>query len=644
MMLMRRISFFLVTLGFAFVTPLTTYGQGETLPEPATAEQQPLSKEQEEEKLKLESKAVTLLEQVVSEAQALKLPENRVRVQIAAGDVLWARNQARARGFFSDAGAAIAQMRWQTDREDRDEAETRARLRRELVLTAARHDADLAFQLLSLTRPLARTNNAANDTRSGTDSDTSLDQTLLSIIASSDPKMAYRKAIESLDGGEYPAGVGSVLRQLYSKDREAFEKLSKKLLSKLTSDNLVASEEAVNLAVDWLRLGPIPEGPTGRSTNTHSSNASGQNQALGGSAYRDLMDAAITAALTAGPNITVRGQETIAFAFVTPDGFMVSSNNRRAGFSLQPLSATQPDDERQNNTRTLLTKLQELLPQIDQYLPDRAQAMRQKSTELGINNNQIAAIDLDQGTSESLMTAARSAPTQIQSHIYKQAAQKAIDEGNTERALQIATDHLDESERNVITQQIELKKTAMDASPDKLAKIRQKLAALPSDSARVRALIDLAIATEKDNPKLALTFLDSARNIVSKRASTYQDFEDQLKVAEALAARDPKRSFEVLESGIAHLNEILAAAAVVNGFEAEVFREGELPLQGGSELGNMVARYGWELGSLAKLDFDHARMTADKFQLPESRLLAKLLIAQRVLGGQQNSFGNKRHD
>jgi hypothetical protein len=157
-------------------------------------------------------------------------------------------------------------------------------------------------------------------------------------------------------------------------------------------------------------------------------------------------------------------------------------------------------------------------------------------------------------------------------------------------------------------------------------------------------LTELAAAAGKDNPKLALTFLDDARNIVSKRASNYQDFADQLKVADALAALDSKRSFELLESGIAQLNEILAAAAVVNGFEAEVFREGELPLQGGSELGNMVARYGWELGSLAKLDFDHAKMTADKFQLPESRLLANLLIAQRVLGGQQNSFDDKLRD
>ena len=52
-------------------------------------------------------------------------------------------------------------------------------------------------------------------------------------------------------------------------------------------------------------------------------------------------------------------------------------------------------------------------------------------------------------------------------------------------------------------------------------------------------------------------------------------------------------SFDLIESGIAQLNELLAASAVVDGFEAEVFREGELPLQGVSELSNMVARFGW---------------------------------------------------
>jgi hypothetical protein len=147
----------------------------------------------------------------------------------------------------------------------------------------------------------------------------------------------------------------------------------------------------------------------------------------------------------------------------------------------------------------------------------------------------------------------------------------------------------------------------------------------------------VAIATEKDNPQLAVAFLNIARNIASKKAINYEDFENQLKVADAFAALDIKSSFDMLEWGIPQLNEILAAAAIVNGFEAEVFRDGELPLQGGSELGNMVARYGSELASLAKIDFARARIAADKFQLPESRLLAKLLIVQHVLGNKASN-------
>src|SRR6266571_8687090 len=71
----------------------------------ATAQASPDPQQQQEEKAKLEKKATVLLDQVVSEAQALKLPENRIRVQIAAGDMLWDRSAARARGLLVDAGA-----------------------------------------------------------------------------------------------------------------------------------------------------------------------------------------------------------------------------------------------------------------------------------------------------------------------------------------------------------------------------------------------------------------------------------------------------------------------------------------------------------------------------------------------------------
>jgi hypothetical protein len=250
--------------------------------------------------------------------------------------------------------------------------------------------------------------------------------------------------------------------------------------------------------------------------------------------------------------------------------------------------------------------------------------------------------NMQQGDSESLLNVASTAPPPIQSRLYQQAARKAVDEGNTDRALQIANDHLNESARNSIMQAIDFKKLTSAVSADKLGEIRQKLAALPSDSDRIRYLADLAAATQKDNPKLALRFAEDARSLVSKRAVNYQDLENNLRVAEVFAAIDPKRSFEVLEPGIAHLNELLAAAQVLSGFEVEVFRDGELPLQGGSQLGRVVARYGQELASLARLDFEHAQITAEKFQFTEPRLMAKLSIVQSAFGVRQTSLDNNR--
>jgi hypothetical protein len=310
-----------------------------------------------------------------------------------------------------------------------------------------------------------------------------------------------------------------------------------------------------------------------------------------------------------------------------------------------PSQSLDPAQTQQNNARMLLRGLQGILPQIDQYLPERSQAVRQKLTELNMGDNSLADFGNQMrnvmqqgGDSESLANAASTAPAPLQPRLYQEAARRAVDEGNTDRALQIANEHLDESSRNSIMQAVDFKKLTTTVSPEKMGEIRQKLAALGSDSERVKYLGELALATQKDNPKLALRFAEDARSIVSKRATDYEDLGDQLKVAEVFAAIDPKRSFEVLEPGITQLNELLVAAQVLSGFEVDVFRDGELPLQGGgSELGVMVTRYGQQLASLAKLDFEHAQITAEKFQMAEPRLMAKLAIIQGAFGVRSNT-------
>ncbi len=613
----------------------------------ATAQQSPDPQKQQEEKAKLEKKAIALLEQVVTDSQGLRLPENKIRVQIAAGDMLWEKNPARARGLLNDAGAMLGQMMVDVDRTDRSELQSLNQIRQELVLTAGRHDAELGYQLLRSTQqqqPPAAAGNPRQGRQFVFDQGNNLEQNLLATIAASDPKVAYQKTIESLDKGEFPTALNRVLTQLQTKDPDLFKKLTDKTLTRLGSDNLLGSREATGVAVNLLLPGPRITNTAGTAqpatanSNTATSNVRGGSPVLSETAYHDLMDQAISAALSA----TSAGQ---------------TGNAQRGGGAARVMRPGQqqqqqqspPDDAqvRQNNARTLLLSLQGLLPQVDQYNPDRAQAVRQKLTDLGVNNNPMnfgnqMRTAMQQGTSDSLMTAASTAPPQAQSFFYQQAAQKAIDEGNTERAMQIANDHLNEMGKNLIMQAIDFKRLTTTASPEKLNEIKQKLAALPSDSDRVKYLIDLATATQKDNAKLALRFLDDANALVAKRAMNYKDFEDQLKVAHAFASLDAKRSFQILDAGIAELNELLAAATVLNGFEVDIFKDGEMSSRADSDLVGMVLRFSGELGSLSKVDFDGAHLTADKFQLPEARMTARLSIVQSALGTQPAGNPNIR--
>ena len=628
-MVSKKIVVFLFPITLMLASAVLVGAQDATS-QSATAQPTPDAQQQQEEKLKLEAKAIVLLDQIVTEAQALKLPENRIRVQIAAGDMLWDRSAARARGLLVDAGAILGQMMIDADRTDRNEIQTLNQLRQDLVLTAGRHDSELGYQLLRSTQQQPTTASNTGGRRFIPDQQSNLEQSLLATIAANDPKVAYQKASESLDKGEYPTALSRVLSQLQTKDPENFKKLSDKALSRLSSDSIMATRDAAMTAMSLLMPGPRPAS-TSTATSTDATSANSRNnsaQVLSESAYHDLIDNAITAALSV--------------TSLAPGGNNTRGGGARVFRGAQPNQQNPPDEAqvRQNNARMMLLSLQTLLPQIDQYLPERAQAVRQKLTELGLGNtanasfgNQMRTV-MQQGTSDSLVAAASTAPPQMQSRLYQQAAQKAVDEGNSDRALQIANDHLDESGKNSIMQAVDFKRMATNAAPEKLNEIRQKLAALPTDSDRVKYLIDLSSAIQKDNPKLALRFLDDARNLVGKRAASYKEFEDQLKVADAFASLDPKRSFELLELGIGQLNELLSAAAVLNGFEIDIYKEGELSLRTDNDLVAMVARYGQELAALAKIDFEHARMTADRFQLSEPRLNAKLSIVQNVLGVQ----------
>jgi len=593
-----------------------------------TQETQPTQEELQKQKEVAEQKAFALLEQLLTDVQMLKLPENRIRIQISAADLLWDHNQGRARSLLSLAADSVAEVLRNPSTEQgrgRNSGRSVNQLRRELVFAAARHDASLAYQLLAATRTFAPTTGGSR----GANADENLEQDLLAQIAALDPKVALQNAEQLLAKGELPRSLANVLGELQSKDPEAATKLEEKILRSLKSANMLGNRDASGLALSLLAPGPrLSEPVPGTDSNQRT-------PLLALSAYQELMATLIEAALKATPQSASTNQRG-------------SNNTRRAGANRQINTSPTDAQSEQSNARRLLNGLQSLLPMIDQYVPSRAQAVRQKLTELSIGDNQRSAFrqlltGSQQANVDNLLAAAPKMPPRFQARVYEQAALKALDDGNPERAGQIANDHLDTAARNRVLQRIEFRKISEQFSSERLEVLQQKLASLASDDERVDLLLRLAADAQPKDPDVALKLLNEARQYTARRATSYQQFERQLKVAEAFRLLEPARSFETLEPGISQLNELLSAAATLSGFEVNVFRDGELPLQGGSNLNGMVARYGQVIGSLARSDGERAEALANRFQFSEPRIIVRLAIVRALLGLESRTVDDGRN-
>lgn len=600
--------------------------------------QTPAAEELEKQKAEREQNAYRLLEQVIDEAQSLRLTENRVRVQINGADMLWSQNQGRARSLFQMAADGVAELgRTQTvtveRRGGRPEMPQNIRsfqLRQELVLAAARHDAALAYQLLATTKPVTTTPSVADQRgpRAQLTSEENLEQALLARIASLDPKLAAQNAEQLIDKGQFPRSLSEVINQLYRQDEAAAQKLAEKTVKRLQAANLLTSNDAGTLTQMLLAAGPRPAASNTNDSNRQRTASFGRLPVLEQSLYVDLLTTAVDAALKAQPaQNNQRGGP---------------GNQRRVVTNIQggtrPVGGPTDAQIEQNNARRLLASLMMSLPLIDQHLPAKASQLRQKMTEMGMLNNTTQnfaqTMNSIQGnpTADALVQAAATAPRQMQSRLYQQAALKALEEGDTARARQIANDHLQNNARDVVMQRIDFREMTKKAEGARFDEIRQSVARLQTDSEKIDLLVQLARDAQDDNPKLAIQLLDEARQLTNRRATRYNDLEQQLKVANAYAAVDAARSFEVLEPGINQLNELIAAAAVLSGFEVNMFRDGEMALQGGNGLTNMVNRYGQALALLARSDFERSETLASRFQFTETRIMARMAIVQGLLG------------
>jgi hypothetical protein len=575
--------------------------------EPTTALPAVKTDEQSAEQAELERKALALLEEVIGETPTLKLVENRIRLQAAAAEILWPRNQERAREIFNAAANDLSTVTSGVETDDPQYynlANTTSQLRQRMLGIIAERDPKLALEFLRATR---QPSPPVQPGYHQPDQELMLETQLAQQIAERDPQQALRIAEEVLSRG-LSSNLMPLLDQLRRRDPEGAARVIANVVKKLRTANFAVDYEATGIASYLLHSTRGAESAPTANGQQQTTIAAGQNNArrfqLEEPVRRDLVNLLVNAAVNSG------------------------SNPRQSG-----------------NVGGLMSTVRELMPEVERYAPAQTAVLRRRlegyERRTEGSSREFRQVS-ETSTPEAIIEAASKAAPEMREQLYRTAAWKAFNEGNTDRARQIINNHIEGGrQREQMLKELDQQLFWRAASEGKIEQAQALLARIKSTDERVGMLLQLARVTAgKGNTAAAVGFLDEAWNLIGGRAKGHSQFAMQLQLAHNYAQLAPPRAFEIVEASITHLNELIAAAAVLDGFGQETFAQDELKAQEGYLWSALATQCNEALAALAHVDFSHARSAADRFQRPELRLPARLAVARGILfkQGERNNF------
>ncbi len=563
--------------------------------------------EQKKAKEEMEKKALILVEEIVKELSSLRLAENRILVQATLGDLLWKHDEKRARIFFKQSLDQLAEIIGSTKQEldpwkmyqANLSNQARDQLRQEVLQLIARRDARMARDFLRNNRQNPR---GPGTPPSGYDPNAAQELNLASQIVATDPKEAFQIAEEHLEKG-FQQQIISLLSQLRAKDSQLGDRLTDAIMKKLRSANLSEDYAAASFAFMLLRSALHPgEDEDEEARAPKPATATNLDERM----IQELMSMVVNAALARTAKDTKKRDE---------------------------------DEDDEEPGEYLLMELESMIKDVEKYVPTRAAALKARIAEINGDEDpeekKAAEFEsvMEKGSTEAMIEAAAKAPEEIRNNIYQQAAMKAFADGNTDKAKQIINDHFsDPDQRDQMIAYLSQEEIWRAASAGKLERTRQLLADIPLEN-RIAVLTQLAgVVAEKGDKKTAAQVLNEAREMIGGQATNFMELMLLLEIARIYGSIEAAKGFEIIDPLVEHLNTLLGAAAVLDGFEFNrYFKDGELMPYSSSMTSGMVFIYARNNGLLARGDFERAKAMADRFQRSDARLMARLAIAQAVL-------------
>lgn len=556
----------------------------------------------------LEKNARKLLDQTIGDAGGLKLRENRAYVLGVAADVLWAYDERRARTIFWEALVALNLPAYQeltqsslkeTSKSARPNGPTKeqqeelnkyyARLnaRNDFLYKVARHDPQLALDMLRSTRTGPAPNVSGPDRF---DQDAQMEQEFTVLAAANDPKRALQLARESLaKGSAYQ--VLNLLREINRKDQDAGTQLAGEIIAKLETENFNgANSFAPYLAVDLL-----------------------QSSREGGAILALMHE-------TESPPITrlkLDEHQKQDLVYLITDAAL---NGTGSGNAIQTVPM--------------------IMAEVEQYAPDRLPRLKarlgdyQRTLPPKVRDWQIFNAKFEKATPEQMLKSVNEVSDDQRRALFFAAASRAVAGGDVDRYRELINNLDDETQRKLAVDALDREQMYDDIARGKTDDLEKLVGLIRDKEQRAIAMSELALQLEqKDQHDAAVKLLDEARPLVKVDLTNDAQSSALLAVMLACALVDPAKGFAMIEPAVDHTNQQISKLALVDKvMKTGGFKDGEIILnQSQMSLDQAITKYSPGLAALGKADFDRTKALADRFQRNELKVAARLLIAQALL-------------
>jgi hypothetical protein len=577
-----------------------------TFPPVAAQVSEKEKKEREaERKQQLERKTYALVDEIANGALSLKLPENRSYVLAAAADLLWDHHEARARNLFWDALNTLALMipPVRSDANDKDaKASTKEKqreqtlyyavftLRQDLLRRVSRHDPQLALDMLRSSRqPLLALQAEPNPGVFPLPDERHLEQQIAAEAVARDPQRALQLARESLAKG-LSFELFELLYRLNDKDAELGTKFAGDIIEKLRGRNIATDPYAGRIATSLLNFS---RNLVDRPERIPAS-ASLKNLKLEDEQKRELVETITNAALTGSAR------------------------------------------------SDLLFDLDEVMPEIEQFTPERVAMLQRKLAAFRqtLNKQQRLSTEYNalfrNGTPEEMLKLAGTTSDYDREWMQQQAVVMAVMRRRADALREfINTEINDESRRKTLLDTLDSEQLDDATYKGDTQELNKLLPKIRRKEERARAMAGLAVALEKKGDhEEALKLLDEAQTMIKTDLTSETQTNALLALVTGYALVEPARGFGIIERTIDRANDDIAKALLLDKIaKSGAVKKGEIRLQqsGIMPVDFAVFKYGNGVVALANADFDRTRSAADRFQRNELRLLARLMLAQALL-------------